>query len=82
MRYIRTYIKDGEEERRRKKAVVAESTSTQAKKKDRVSVDETTFEHEYLLPEDEEIKEIDYSIVERDYLWDWEVWQARQQEPS
>jgi hypothetical protein len=63
--------------------VVAESTSAQAAKIGSSSVDETPFEHYYLLPEDEEVKEIDYSI----YSWwpdevedNWEAWQVRQQQ--
>jgi hypothetical protein len=71
---------DGEEERRKKEAVVAESTSAPAAKKDSGSVDESPFKQEYILPEDEEVKEIDYSIFETDPYW--EVWQARQKQRS
>jgi hypothetical protein len=73
---------DGEEERRKKEAVVAESTSAPVAKKDSGSVDEIPLKQEYLLPEDEEVKEIDYSIFETDPYRDWEVWQARRQQRS
>jgi hypothetical protein len=46
------------EEERRKNAIVTESTSAQAVQKYNSSVDETQFEHEYILPEDE-VKKID-----------------------
>jgi hypothetical protein len=51
-------------------------------------VGETPFEHDYLLPEDEELKEIDYSIFETGSWWpdededNWEAWQVRHQQRS